>query len=52
MDKCKCGYEFIVFPDGEREADLAEYVCALESKPLQCIDCLEGEMSHVLLPNL
>lgn len=45
---CECGYEFVIFPDGEDERDLAEVVSVLDSKPArECIDCLEkGDSKH------
>ena len=41
-----CGYEFVIFPNGEDERDLAAMVSMFKdtSKNL-CIDCLEK--SHV-----
>ena len=40
----ECKHEFVIFPDGEDERDLAEVVSLLQGTQRKCIDCLkEGD---------
>lgn len=42
-----CGYEFVIFPDGTDERDLAATISVMDDTKPVCIDCAEAaEKEH------